>query len=180
MKLSLITELKFRKARRRMRPLLVTMPKSKQKHSVRVGRELHKAKAGKIATYAGLLHDYLERGGDPETLSQHIDELGLPQKIVDVVHSLSDDEKNVESSTNQPLEHLKWILQAVTDPDLRNIIILSKMSDRVDNLRKRARRGKIGRRYAAKSEELMQYLASHYTGEERPFKRLMHAYEATR
>lgn len=173
MRLRLITELNLHRAIARMEPLLQTMPKAKIKHSKRVAKTLNKAKAGKIGVYAGLLHDYLERGGDLSTLSQHIDELKLPSEIIKAVHALSDDEKSAEANGNQPLIHLQSILQSVEDEELRNIIILAKLSDRLDNLDKRAKRGKIGVRYQKKSLELIDWLRSNYTGKPKPMKKMI-------
>jgi (p)ppGpp synthase/HD superfamily hydrolase len=155
-----------------MQPLLQTIPKGKIKHSKRVAKSLHKAGVGKVGVYAGLLHDYFERGGDVHTLSQHIDELNLPQRIINVVHALSNDEQ-AEESSNQPLTHLKAVLQGVEDEGLRNIIILAKLSDRLDNLAKRARRGKISKKYRLKSLELVNWLRYNYTGEEEPIRNLL-------
>jgi (p)ppGpp synthase/HD superfamily hydrolase len=176
MRLKIITELNLLKAAEKVRPLLSTMSKSKIKHSKRVAKSLSKAGAGKISVYAGLLHDYLERGGDVYALSQHIDEIGLPREIVDVVRALSNDEKDVNiDSYNKPLEHLKSVLNSVEDEELRNIIILAKLSDRLDNLIKRSKRGKIGRRYRDRSFELIEWLQDNYTGKKKPIKRLLNA-----
>jgi len=175
MKLSLITELKVRKAFSAMGPLLSVMPKSKRKHSRRVAKSLKKAGAGQIGVYAGLLHDYIENGGDILSLSLHIEDLGLPDRVVDVVHALSNDEKDAELHPNQPLAHLRLILSNVDDEQLKNIIILAKLSDRLDNLTKRANRGKIGRKYRLKSFELIEWLRSNYTGKNKPFNRLIKA-----
>jgi (p)ppGpp synthase/HD superfamily hydrolase len=174
MKLRYIAEFNWGKAKKKVNPLLSTMPKHKQKHSKRVGRSLEKAGAGKVATYAGLLHDYLERGGDIEALSDHIGELGLPQKIVMAVQALSQDENDI-SSANQPLAHLKQVLRGVQNEDLRNIIILAKLADRIDNLRRRL--PNISKRYRQKSNELISYLTKMYTGKNKPFRKLIRKYE---
>lgn len=175
MRLHSIIELDLKRAIARMEPLLQIMPKAKIKHSKRVAKELNKAKVGKVGVYTGLLHDYLERGGDLYTLSQHIDELKLPPQIIKAVHTLNDDEKNIEAQPNQPLVHLQAVLQGITDDDLRNIVILAKLSDRLDNLKKRDKRGKIGAKYRAKSIDLIDWLRHNYTGKSKPLHIMLKA-----
>lgn len=175
MRLRLITELNIGRAVEAMGPLLSVMPRSKRKHSRRVAKSLKRAGADKIGIYAGLLHDYLENGGDVLALSQHIEQLSLPKQIVDVVHALSSDEDVAEEHPNQPLAHLQQILSQVNDGGLKNIIILAKLSDRLDNLTKRANRGKIGKKYKLKSYELIEWLRTNYTGKNKPFNKLMKA-----
>tara|TARA_R110000868_G_scaffold118613_5_gene314552 strand:- start:866 stop:1432 length:567 start_codon:yes stop_codon:yes gene_type:complete len=175
MKLRYILELDLKRAIAKMGPLLQIMPKAKIKHSKRVAKELNKAKAGKIGVYAGLLHDYLERGGDLYTLSQHIDELKLPPQIIQAVHALSADEENVKTQPNQPLSHIQAVLQGIDDDGLRNIVILAKLSDRLDNLKKRGKRGKIGVKYRAKSLDLINWLSHNYTGKSKPLHIMLKA-----
>ena len=174
MRLHLIVELKFSKAIERMAPLLATMPRGKAKHSIRAAKNVHKAGGGKRAVYTTILHDFIERGGDINHLSDHIEELGLPKDIVLAVHSLSSDEKT-ESNTleNEPLLHLQSILPAINEKEIRDIIIIAKMGDRIDNLKKRIRKfGKIGKNYKRKSIELLDFLVSNYTGKAKLFDRL--------
>lgn len=177
MRLNSINEVDVNKAINRVSPLLDVMPKHKRKHSKRVAKALHKAGVGKIGVYSGLLHDYLERGGSLFELMQHINELGLPQQIVNIVMSLSDDEDNAEILPNQPLAHLQQTLGRIEDQDIKNIIILAKLSDRLDNLKKRAKKGKIGKNYLSKSSDLIQWLSDQYTGKKKPFKKLTHMFE---
>lgn len=175
MKLSYINEVNISRAAGRMQPLLSTMPRSKRRHSKRVAHSLKKAGAGKTAIYAGLLHDYLERGGDVYSLHDHIDQLGLPIKIISLVNALSDDEKQSEDNSNQPLAHMQSILRNIADEDLKNMIILIKLSDRLDNLNKRARKGKLGKKYTIKSIELVDWLKRQYTGKNKPLRKLIEA-----
>lgn len=175
MKLSHINEVSISRAAGRMQPLLRTMPRSKRKHSKRVAHSLKKAGANETAIYAGLLHDYLERGGDVYSLHDHIDELGLPIKIISLVNVLSDDEKQSEDNSNQPLAHMQSILRDIADEDLKNMIILIKLSDRLDNLNKRVKKGKLGKKYIIKSIELVDWLKGQYTGKNKPLKKLIAA-----
>lgn len=173
MRLRLIIELKMQRAISRMMPLLQNMPKSKIKHSKRVAKTLNKAGVNKIGVYAGLLHDYLERGGNIYTLSDHINELGLPPAIVKITTALSSDEKNAENNANEPLVHLQNVLKHIEDEELKNVIILIKLSDRLDNLTKRTKRGSISLKYRLKSLELVDWLRYNYTGDDKPLNQLM-------
>jgi len=175
MRLRLIVELKFSKAIERMAPLLSVMPKGKQKHSIRAAKNVHKAGGNKKVVYTTLLHDFIERGGDVDHLSDHIGELELPRDIILAVQSLSSDEKaeSEERPENEPLLHLQSVLSAVDDKEIRDIIVLAKMGDRIDNLKKRLkRRGKIGKNYKRKSVELLHFLTNTYTGKPKPFRKL--------
>ncbi len=177
MQLRLITELKFGRATDLVRRLLGILPKHKQKHSIRVGKSLHKAGVGKVGIYAGLLHDYLERGGDIQTLTTHLGELNLPPQTLSIIKSLSSDEK-FSGRENEPLHHLRQVFAAIRDQDLKNLICLIKIADRNDNLEKRiARAGKIGRNYKQKSLELYGFLRNYYTGEPKPFRKLTKRFE---
>lgn len=177
MRLSSITEVRFSKAYGKVQPLLSVMPAGKRKHSRRAAKELHKAGVGSKGIYSALLHDYLERGGDIETLASHIYDLGLPPDIISIVGSLSSDEKQEPTEGNEPLEHMRQVIGSIDDADLRNIMILVKMSDRIDNLRKRARkRGKIGKKYGKKSQELVNFLLSNYSGKRKHMRKLLNAY----
>jgi len=159
-----------------MKPLLAILPKRKKKHSERVGKTLKDVGAGKIATYAGLLHDYLERGGSLEDLSDHIEELGLPRQIVQAVQSLSQDENY--GTSNQPLTHLKRVLKTIDDEDLRNIVIVAKLADRIDNFRRRRNRDELTKLYRKNTDRLIEYLINQYTGKGKPVRKLMRIYSA--
>jgi hypothetical protein len=148
--------------------LLSVMPRQKRIHSHRVAKSLHRAGVGHEGIYIGLLHDYLERGGDLETLQRHLDELNLPPRIAHVVQALTGQEKSIPdpdySPDNAALAHLYHSLPGL-DQDTKNIAVLAKMADRLDNLKKRLRRnGKIHPTYIQKSIHLIRFLGSHYDG----------------
>lgn len=173
----------FRKHFKRVAPLLSVMPKRKQRHSRRVGKRLHRLGLGKGGTYAGLLHDYLERGGDEETLRQHVQDLGLPPNVVNIVLALTGADKEIpdpdDSPENPSLEHLTHSIPQL-DPDLKNLTILVKLSDRLDNLKKRLRqKGRVSPQYQRKSRDIVNFLASHYTGKPKHFRKLQAKIEAT-
>ncbi len=178
MKLSLLSEVAFDKVLDKSHPLLRTMNRQKRRHSKNVAKMLHKVGASKTAVFSGALHDYLERGGNLETLSNHIDEFNLPRQVIDIVNSLSYDENNVGDENNQPLVHLQSVMSSLVDPDIKNMIVLVKLSDRIDNLKKRYnRKGKINNRYRQKSTELVQYLVSQYTGKQKYLNKLLKHYD---
>lgn len=181
MRLTLLTD-GWREPAKAVKPLLGTMPKHKRAHSRRVGRTLHQAGVPEHGVYAGLLHDYLERGGDLEHLSNHVYELGLPPSVMAVVQSLTSDEKHGSGagsdSGNEPLDHLSVVLAKLPTTrdgrDLGDLICLVKLADRIDNLEKRLlQSGKIGKSYRAKSIDLIDYLILQYRGARKPFKRLL-------
>ena len=166
----------FGKHFKRVAPLLSVMPKRKQKHSRRVGKQLHRLGLGKQGTYAGLLHDYLERGGDLETLKQHLGSLHLPPQVINIIQALTGADKDIpdpdESPENPSLDHLMHNLPNL-DQETKNMAILVKLSDRLDNLKKRMRiRGKIANNYKRKSLDIVNFLESHYTGVPKYFRKL--------
>ncbi len=164
----------FREKKDNVSHLLSTMPKRKQEHSERVGRKLHKLGLHDEGVYCGLLHDYLERGGSIEQLRSHIADIGLPPRIVSIVQALtgvrlpdSDDNPN-----NPALDHLQGALPKL-DEDTRNVAIIVKLSDRLDNLKKRYRKDKrISNQYGKKSRNIVKYLKSVYTGDPAMFNSL--------
>ena len=137
------------------------LPARKVLHSFKVGATTAAAGTSNHAVEAALLHDYVEHGGNLGNLAF---KLNLSGRVVQMVQALSNDEKDVGS--NAPLVHLQKILN---DPQIdngtRNEIILIKLSDRIDNLRKRIKAGGVGDRYLLKSKELCKYLFQQYAGD---------------
>lgn len=141
------------------RQALGVMPKSKQKHSVRVTRQVHDLFGGNpldpdqwTAVNAAIFHDFLERGGDHSVLQK----LGLQPQTIQAIEALTSDKND-----SDPLEHLQSILPRL-DEKLRNIVILIKISDRIDNLSSRS--PNVGRNYLARSSVLVNWLFKQYTG----------------
>lgn len=166
----IITELHMPSALGAVAPLLRRMPKTKRKHSIRVAKRLNN-RADDEHVWAALLHDYLERGGSLSELSQHVNELGLSSRILSVVRALSS-EKDEQAEGNAVLAHLRSVIPTL-DPEDANAVALVKLSDRIDNLRKRLRRdGKIGKNYRRKSAEVLEYLRGQYTGPEKWWNKL--------
>jgi hypothetical protein len=175
MRLRLLAEFNFGKLTRHVQPLLGVMPKRKRKHSLRVAKTIKRSGGSKAAAYAAALHDYLERGGDVETLTSHLDEFGLSPQALHAIQGLSSDEKYATNSrTNEPLDHVRQVLDSTSNQSLKDIIVLVKMADRLDNLRRRLRAdGKIGRNYLNKSIALFDYLQTQYAGKPKPLRRLL-------
>lgn len=170
----------FNKRLKHMRPLLKLLPQRKQVHSAEVGKHLHLAGAGRSAVYAGLGHDYLERGGNLTTLRRHTLDLGLPARIIRIIQALTSDEKDQpdpdDSPLNPPLDHLKQaitMLAAEGDEKTKNHALLVKLADRTSNVRKRVKRdGGLVRGYHKKSADIAEFVRTNYTGRQAPFRRL--------
>lgn len=165
----------FKDTRKIMKPLLAVMPKQKRSHSTRVARRLHRAGAPESAIHAGFAHDYLERGGDIAGLEAHIAKHGLSPRVAHIVKVLSSDEKDApdpdDSATNPPLDHLrKAILDPALDQETRNLALLTKISDRLDNVRKRVKRdGGLHPAYRQKSNDIAEFARENFTGPSEAF-----------
>lgn len=128
------------------------MPKGKVRHSNRVRRKLKKLP--KHIQYAGLFHDYLERGGDLTKIKKT-----LPKKSIRLVKLLTADDED------SPLKHMKAIISAQDDEELINFLILIKLADRVDNFNKRVNKDNLSDKYKKKTEALVSYLVDRYSGD---------------
>jgi hypothetical protein len=145
------------------RQLKLVMPAGKVKHSLRVGATLAKTGGSENTIKAALFHDFLERGGSVGAMT-HV--LGLDPHVANLVVAMSSDEKESDSSyENEPLNHIRQILGGKLDDETKNQIILIKLSDRIDNLKRRVKAGGIGNNYIRKSKELCKFLFQHYTGD---------------
>lgn len=179
MKLNLLAESVVGKIRSIARPLLHRLPKKKRLHSIRVAKRLLKAGACRDTIHAGLAHDYLERGGDKPGLERHIDRHELSDKVLRIVQVLTNDEKETESDpddspVNPPLEHLKAAINLPeTTEEVKNLALLVKLSDRIDNVIKRLKRdGQLASAYSKKSLDIANFANMNYTGDQSPFRRL--------
>lgn len=168
MKLSLMLESNLSKAVDKMRPILKELPKKKIKHSVNVAKELKNH--NKIAIYAALGHDYLERGGDIADLVDHLADHNIPDKVLHIIKVLSQDE---DDDADDPLEHMQDQLPQIHDEEIRNNVILIKMADRLDNLRKRYKKNELNKKYVKKSRKLIHYLMSTYNGTDSIYNKLV-------
>lgn len=171
MRLSMITEgptstLKPMYGKRRVKQFknaLSFMPAQKVKHSLRVGATAAKSGLGTEEVEAAILHDYIERGGDMNDLS----ELRISQRALRIIKMLSISEKTPGMDDTQEVQH--HIEQMLRDPELpqhdKDVAIIVKCADRIDNLKKRIKRDKLNPAYAAASQKLFSTLLSSYQGD---------------
>lgn len=131
------------------------MPKDKIKHSIRVSDRLVDFDVDKDVILGALFHDYIERGGD-------VDSLDLSEDTKDIIRFLSSFDDKFSDSDNEPLEHLIHVFGRIQNQGLKNKLVLIKVSDRIDNLN---RRGKsVSKKYLNKSIDLLRFLMANYTG----------------
>lgn len=156
----------------------IGMPRGKLKHSKRTLQIVKNANKTRDAWMAAAFHDYLERGGDIETAKS---EFSLSDRATNIIRHLSDTEGNEEEINNAPLSHMKSILSNPSIPDgEKEIVILIKIADRLDNLYRRIRSGGVGKNYAAKSQELLQFLFVFYYqnyGKDKSIKKMFARYK---
>jgi predicted HD phosphohydrolase len=147
----------------RFRDALSFMPQSKIDHSLRVGKTVSKSGLDDDAVHAAILHDYIERGGDVFKLK----DLGISDQAMRVIQMLSVDEKNSGVEDNmQVYDHMQQVLDDLSiDLHSKNIAIIIKASDRMDNLQKRIKAHKLSSSYYLASKRLFSLLFSRYTGE---------------
>jgi (p)ppGpp synthase/HD superfamily hydrolase len=138
------------------------MPPKKVDHSLRVGRTVSKAGLDDDAVHAAILHDYIERGGDLNQLQN----LGISNKTMRIIQMLSVDEKTPGLDDNEVVyQHMLHALDDLdTDLESKNIAIVVKASDRLDNLGKRVLANKLTPAYYMASRRLFDLLFSRYTG----------------
>lgn len=147
----------------RLKDALGFMPKKKVQHSLRVGATAAKAGLPHEGVEAAVLHDYIERGGDLSKLAR----LRLDPKTLRVIQMLSLTEKTPGADdTSEVQRHIEEMLH---DPNLdqhdKNIAIIVKCADRIDNLKKRLREKKLTLQYRAASWKLFNTLIGAYKGD---------------
>jgi len=147
------------------------MPKRKVSHSFRVGATVAKAGLPRKFVDAAVLHDYLERGGDPALIAK----LGLSKRAVQIINLLSIDEKIPGMDDNSIVyHHVQTMLQdQELDRKTKNIAIVIKCSDRLDNITKRVKIRRLTRDYWDKSMRLLQLLISSYNGKPKWLKYIL-------
>lgn len=148
---------------RELKNSLGFMPGKKVKHSMRVGATA--AKSGLEPEYieAAILHDYIERGGDLSKL----DQLQISPRARRIIDMLSISEKTPGMDDTQEVQH--HVEQMLRDPSIdqheKDIAIIVKASDRIDNVTKRIKAGKLNPNYKAASLKLFQTLLGSYRGD---------------
>ena len=139
------------------------MNKRKVKHSCKVA-ELTTALTSSEDVYnAALYHDYVERGGTLEELKKVV----TPYSYA-LIMALTKTETDYEeaSGKNVTLDVLKSKLLVIPE-HMRHDLIIIKIADRTDNLRKRLKAGDLSKHYLRKSAELIQFLFNAYTGSDK-------------
>jgi (p)ppGpp synthase/HD superfamily hydrolase len=139
------------------------MPAKKVQHSLRVGATVAKSGLGPDEVEAAILHDYIERGGDLSKLA----EINVSPRAIRIITMLSIQEKKPGMDDTQEVQH--HIEEMLDDPNIdphdKNVAIIVKCADRIDNLRKRIREKRLEPAYAAASEMLFKTLLGAYTGD---------------
>jgi len=132
--------------------------KKKGMHSLDVSKQVARYTDNIDTILGALFHDYIERGGN-------IDKLPISKKAKKIVKFLSSETKDYSGSENEPLEHLMEVIPEIKNENLKNNVILVKLMDRYDNLK---RRGKaLSKKYIHKTKQLFHYLAQHFTGKKK-------------
>jgi len=141
--------------------LLRKLDKEKRKHSTHVAKRAARIIKNPKVLVGALLHDLMER--KPNVFNKYADQ--IPAEVKDIIEILSvniDDEEIMdEEGFNVPLEHLKEVFPSL-EQEKRNQIIIIKLCDRLDNLKKRIKEGKVSKNYRKKTKELFRYLAAQY------------------
>ena len=132
----------------------------KVKHSCKVAEIVKLFTDSEDLYQAALYHDYIERGGKKEELlhliSPYATELVMHlTKTEDLAAQVEDD--------NETLAILRLAIENLPE-SVRNDIVVIKVADRADNLRKREKKGELSKGYIKKSAELVEYLFNSYTG----------------
>ncbi len=148
---------------KQLKKSLAFMPGKKVKHSMRVGATAAKAGLSPEDVEAAILHDYIERGGDVGLL----DKLQISNRARRVIDMLSITEKTPGADDTAEVQH--HIEQMIADRSLpehdKNIAIIVKCADRIDNVKKRVRENRLTPEYKAASAKLFNTLIGGYTGE---------------
>lgn len=148
---------------RQFKNVLGFMPQKKVKHSLRVGATAARSGLSPDEVEAAILHDYIERGGNLE----HLDELNISPRTIRIMKMLSLDEKTPGlDDTEQVQQHIEQMLRDQSlDQHEKNVAIIVKCADRIDNLAKRMKADNLTQHYAWASNKLFQTLLSGYTGD---------------
>jgi hypothetical protein len=134
------------------------LPSKKFKHSKRVAELTKLIKDNKDIYSAAVYHDYLERGG-AEGEMEHI----LSPYALELVYILTND------TDDDALLKLQIRLSGKSQ-DVKNDILIIKLCDRADNLKKRAFKNILSKNYIKKSTELIQWILDNYKGDKSKLK----------
>lgn len=137
----------------------------KLRHSIRVSQNVLEYSNELDVILGALFHDYIERGGN-------IEDLPIDDESKDIVEFLTALDEDVDKSEgNSVLTHLKSVFSNISDQELKNKLVYIKISDRLDNLRKRGKN--VSKNYLKKSIELMNFLWDNYVGSSIDFEKII-------
>lgn len=143
---------------KRLLSKLHIMPTQKVIHSMNVAKNVTKYSDDVDIIMSALFHDYIERGGD-------IDRIDISETSKDIIKMLSILDNENETSEFIDVEmHMNEILSGIENQELRNDIIHIKLSDRLDNIRKRAVKKSLSKDYLNKSIDLFKTMDEYYNG----------------
>jgi hypothetical protein len=134
------------------------LPNKKLKHSKRVA-ELTKLLKDDTDIYsAAVYHDFLERGGEVIDMKEILTPYAL-----ELVYLLTNQDEE------DTLYKLKSVLSGKSKSTINDILII-KLCDRTDNLKKRVQKNILSKNYINKSTELIQWIWDNYTGDKEKMK----------
>lgn len=135
------------------KPIKKVLSKNKLKHSKRVANNTSYMIYSEDVYNAALYHDFLEKGGSDTILKTIVSEYSY-----ELIQALS------HSDNESVIKALKNKLIGKSEKFINDIIII-KLADRADNLKRRANDRSLNKEYIKKSIKLIQYLYDSYTGD---------------
>lgn len=134
-------------------PIKRVLGNKKFKHSKRVANRVVKLDDREDLYQAAFYHDFLERGGQIESIQNELSPYSL-----ELIMALSKEEGQ------DTLEVLKKSIQGQDDGFIRDVFLI-KLVDRADNLAKKYQDGDLGKKYLQRSRDLITYIHHHYPGD---------------
>lgn len=141
-----------------MKHVKKVLSEKKLKHSKRVGELTKHIKNDADIYSAAVYHDFLERGGNIEDLEKI-----LTPHALELVQILTND------TNDDTLYKLKTSLLGKPENIINEILII-KLCDRSDNLKKRVLKNILTKGYVNKSVDLIQWIWDSYKGDKSVIK----------
>ncbi len=129
------------------------LPTKKLEHSKRVADLTKLIKDNDDIYAAAIYHDFLERGGKEQDMREILSPYALQ-----LVHILTND------TDEDTLYKLKSVLSGKSQKMIDDILII-KLCDRCDNLKRRVFKNDLSKNYTKKSAELIQWIWNSYKGD---------------
>jgi len=137
------------------------LPKMKFKHSKRIAELSKLIKDDENIYSASLYHDFIERGGNIDDLKKILNSYSI-----ELVKCLTNED---DSDT---LEKLKKFLKNKPQNFIDDVLII-KLCDRTDNLKKRVFQNTLTKPYRKKSVELIQWILDNFKGDKQKMKQFI-------